>query len=656
MHFVRLWLCTALCGCGERSLCAQGSLQDERGECVPSTCSAFSLEESGDEVIYVLEGASDGDGTRSRPFGSLLLAMYAVYSGGPSVIELGEGVYRENIQVRDVDLTLRGRCPELVRIEAEIVDEPVIDIDAPGRLVEISGLTLRGGEPAVFLHAGELLMYDGSVEDSSGAGVACEDSGSGEVPASLMLRQLVVQGNEYSPRFVSEHAYNAGVGVVGCTATLWDVRSMDNASAGLYAHRSQLDVSGGSFSHSRSIADELTEGGHGAIVSSSQLSMYGVQFVGNASIGLDLRGAGRAELRQITIREMREPSGATATYALKIQNSLGSSARADIENLRIEDSVGWGLVVVDSTITARHVRIAHLHESSQQPGFAPGLFLRGEGLQRPSSVEDLEISDVVQFGVAVNKGATLELNNARVEGVHRAKQFDDAVGLKLSSNGTLRATELDVGGVEGPGASVSFGAFFCATCSIHDNRFAGVVATNRALVELTDWTEVVGNVPGSQGGGFGIYGQLGDGTAHITLEDVTVGPHERAAVLLRGDGNEDPGSLSVNGAILWGDASVNPDLARPRGNALALAYTTSSAVVLRDTLLTGATTEALLSHHADARLEGAIWYDNVTNARWDLCMEGMEDPLIPNSEFCEGFDAPWEDLEWWFSVSLPKID
>ncbi len=88
------------------------------------------------DAIYARAGATDGDGSRARPFGTLTEAIAAASAGGLPIM-LGEGELVGGVQVRGVP-SITGLCPSRTRI----VD--TVTTNSASLIVRAGALTLRG--------------------------------------------------------------------------------------------------------------------------------------------------------------------------------------------------------------------------------------------------------------------------------------------------------------------------------------------------------------------------------------------------------------------------------------------------------------------------------------------------------------------------------
>ena len=137
-------------------------------------------------VLYVRPGQlTDGDGSRSRPFGTVQRAMEQAVAG--TIIALGKGTYREQIELR-TDVILWGACVSETRISLiDPSDVPGV-IRVTGKNTSIRNLQVVGGDIGVLI-AGEAsaTISDVVVAQSRDYGVMAVDG------SALMADRLVVR-------------------------------------------------------------------------------------------------------------------------------------------------------------------------------------------------------------------------------------------------------------------------------------------------------------------------------------------------------------------------------------------------------------------------------------------------------------------------------
>lgn len=153
------------CGAGERQAAAERACVAVGPACSASDPFAPGLSLTS-TVVYVLAGASAGDGSRARPFGTLAEGARAAASRGASVLAIGRGTYPEGLSIAGA-LDVVGACA------AETTIQGGLGVRAhSGR---ISGLTVRTAGSVLQIEAqsttelhGVVLSATSSAADVSG--------------------------------------------------------------------------------------------------------------------------------------------------------------------------------------------------------------------------------------------------------------------------------------------------------------------------------------------------------------------------------------------------------------------------------------------------------------------------------------------------------
>jgi hypothetical protein len=116
--------------------------------------------------LYVLAGATGGDGRENAPLGSIQMAIDR--STGGEVIVIGAGVYREALNVV-VPVTLFGACPERTSIDGPSPpssETPAILVSAPG--VSIANLRITGDNRGLLVQLGASFVLEDAIVDATG--------------------------------------------------------------------------------------------------------------------------------------------------------------------------------------------------------------------------------------------------------------------------------------------------------------------------------------------------------------------------------------------------------------------------------------------------------------------------------------------------------
>ncbi len=98
------------------------------------------------DAIFVLAGATGGDGSRAAPYGSIREAVRA--AAFDATILVGPGTYDEAVAPLR-QLTLRGVCPERTVLTNTANDVPVLSVD--GAEVTVANLSIRDAEGSAIL-------------------------------------------------------------------------------------------------------------------------------------------------------------------------------------------------------------------------------------------------------------------------------------------------------------------------------------------------------------------------------------------------------------------------------------------------------------------------------------------------------------------------
>jgi hypothetical protein len=266
---------------------------------------------STDEVgaLYVQSGATDGDGSRARPFGSLTEALAASVDG--DTIEVGPGEY-EGARV-DVDVTIRGACGSQTRLAGltsgalltleNLTVSGELVVSETGRL-SANGITVRGRT----LVDGDA-TFDGARFVSNDVGITV--TGSATVLASTIDAEetgILAQG----PIEVR------GVAVRGTRVT-----AIDTEAEAVLEGVAITVVDGVGFS-TRCVAS-----GAGSCATISRSHFDAIQSTESESVGLDLRG----------------PTTVTGTRVLGMR-STGVDVRDTVSLTHVAIEIGGGYGVV----------------------------------------------------------------------------------------------------------------------------------------------------------------------------------------------------------------------------------------------------------------------------------------------------------------------
>lgn len=426
----------------------------------------FAAAPSGD-VVYVLAGASGGDGTEARPFGRILDALARARSG--TTVLVGKGTYEGNL-VLPAGVTLRGACTAETVLTASGIAAPASVIAARGAGSAIESITIGPS-------SGLCVQAEGASASLTLRGVVVRDGvtvGISVVGATLTGSDVVVRRTRPDPSFgdmgfgvfaevgatvdleraVFEEQGDVGVlAVGGSTVTLRRaaVRDGRGAPAG----------TGGSAVHAQDGSEvvvleaELAGHGHGgmAAVVNSRLTARDVVIVDVLmnlperldGYGIDVEEGSTGIVERAIIAHARG-SGITVRTG-------GTITASDV----VVHDTGIGVSGADRvTLDLARVEIA-------EP--ASGATIRGPGTTAriaDLSLHDTTGADAGGFGLAFGNGGMLTLERAAItntlvaglllNGAGTTATIDDAVVSSTQSWGAMQqwGRGIDVAG----GASV----------------------------------------------------------------------------------------------------------------------------------------------------------------------------------------------------------
>ncbi len=586
--------------------CATGEVWDGAA-CVPERCGAAPWGASDDADVYVDAAAEPGgDGTATAPYTTL---ADAVARGGTVVI--AAGTYAEALSLDDDhdDLVLRGRCPELVVVDAQGFEDgtPVISITAARRTgIDLGGLTLTGG-PAGGLHvfAGTVTGSDLVIRANSLAGVVAWGS-----DASLELEDVVVTEVD-APRGGTSDAFEVGDGAdlilrradvdgaerelilavdAGTALTLEDVsfgpRSDDRGAAAVELQ----DGVQATFTRVR-FAEQVNAAvvaiGSGTEATFTDVTVTDTR-AGTTDVGVGLKAQeraritvnggtfqGNAELDAVALDDGELVLTGTTHLGPGVAIQAQDGGIAEASALVGEDADGNGAAAIAGTLTLTDVTLRR----TVDPGdtVAAGIFASEGGQVDATRVT---VDGVQGIGVTAESGAHVTLVDSTITAtVVDADTGAGGFALRAWDGGTLEASRVHVEAATRI-AAVSYGAgsrLVLDDVTLADTAFdadgaqaAGVVVMERASVTATDlvvdgagthglyvdgaasWMEltrvrVTGVLPDRDGA----YGRGIDVYGPARFTDVIVEDAQEAGVIVSGDA----GVLEATGLTVTGVAA-----------------------------------------------------------------------------------------------------
>ncbi|MCO4771799.1 MAG: right-handed parallel beta-helix repeat-containing protein [Deltaproteobacteria bacterium] len=483
---------------GEPS-CPEGqALDPESGACHPEECGVgeWGAIPRGGATIHVKAGASGGDGTEERPFGSVRAGVDAADGG---LVAVAAGTYTESLRWSEGAHQVVGRCASLVTIDGtEDGDRPVLLVEDGTHALE--GLTLRG---------------------SASGGVELRGAGATDAP-SLTLTGVTVR---------------------------------ETGTLGLGVYGSFAEVTGSQVS----VVDMLPDGegvqGGGVLVERGRLELTDLRIDGAGDNGIFVFG-GEVELTDVLVTNVTTRADGLRGRGVTVREG----ARASFENLAISRVAEAGLTASsDSIVDVTGARVREVFGTdSGAAGFgfasitggrltvvdadvegtaAAALAVRGEGSYlevRESVVRrnvgglnaddggELVASDVVleendQWSVTLFS-AEAQLTDVTVRRTRPGTAA--ATGVSAAGGSTLTATRLVVEDSERVGLLVTDNSAAVVTDSAisgcfsptEDDRPAGVRVVRDSTLEATGLL-----VEDNESAGIEVY----EGS-NVTLNDVTV--------------------------------------------------------------------------------------------------------------------------------------
>ncbi|MCB9761747.1 MAG: hypothetical protein H6739_18030 [Alphaproteobacteria bacterium] len=234
-------------------------------------------------------------------------------------------------------------------------------------------------------------------------------------------------------------------------------------------------------------------------------------------------------------------------------------ASAEFDELSVEDVFFAGMIVTDD---ATELTMSRVSVVGVEPGFG-GEGGRGLHAQDRSVVNlfDVSVSDVQDVGVAVHIGADVSADGLYVEDVHRLPGQLASVGVAVQRSSSFSGRDVQISGVEGPGAVVLSGSeFACRDLRVADVEGVGFFVQG-ASATLTGAGELGGVEPSpDDGGGVGVFVvDSSVGLAEVSLEGVRVYGTQAAAVVV-----QSAGLVSIQDSLIDAAAGVPTGSGRER--------------------------------------------------------------------------------------------
>jgi len=448
---------------GTPPACAAGELWDGAA-CVPERCGTDPWPTGlPDDAVYVDAAApSGGDGGRAAPWARIGDALDAV--GQDAVVAVAAGTYPEGLGLegRVSGLDLRGRCPELVVVDAS--DAPP---DRPGLWVDggdvhtwsVAGLTVTGGGyGGAWVLAGSLTLTDVVLTGNEVVGVGV----GGDRDTRLVASGLRVHDNLDQGRMGGGYAVYA---LEGATVELTDSELGPGVNGALIATGGATYTLDQVRIHDIVAAD--TEPGVGVSLEGGALTGTGLVIEDIGAVGLVARDA---EVRLTDSRVSRVDDGEDEQWGLCLGVDGGSVA---LDRVTLDGCGAAGLQLWDVQGTLTDVDVDGVA--------APIRLASGVGLDVLDAdlvLRRVHFADAAGGAVWVS-GGTLELDEVTIDGEAEADEIRR--GLDLDQGALVRAAGVTIVGTSDVGV--------------------GVVDATLTVESL----QVDTTIPGPSGGGVGVY-------------------------------------------------------------------------------------------------------------------------------------------------------
>ncbi|MCK6507357.1 right-handed parallel beta-helix repeat-containing protein [Myxococcota bacterium] len=529
--------------------CAEGQVLDG-GTCVPAACGVGTW---GDlpmdaDAVYVDAGAADGgDGSQQAPVRGLQVGADVAATSGLSSVRVAAGTYFENLQLGEhhAGLEVVGRCAELVVVDGGNADEipMVVEVDAPGEVISLRGLTLTAGpEGGLVVWGGEVHLDGVGFDANQMVGLVAVGGG-----ASIEGVGLTIQGTQPA----ADGSWGRGMHVEGgAEVTLRESVLSANSEFGLHAGGSQVTLE--AVEILGTLPDSSDELGIGMfVVAGASLAATDLTLSGNHELGLYLDSA-TMDLTDCVISDTQaRADGARGLGAWVEGEALLRAERCEFANNRAIGVYGFEsgteITLVDSVIS----------DTQEASGDAEGLGIRIEGGAH-LAVEGGELRDNTAAGIyAKDEGTTVEVSGLSIRGTAATEAGLDGVGLQIDYGASLTAEDLVLDGnhrggldVRGTGATATVrGCTITGTAPDIDVYGAGIsVSEGGALVASDCW------ISGTRGAGLLAYG----GDTSVDLSGLVVSDTVEVPSLTTARGVEiaDGATLTMTGSELTGNQGI----------------------------------------------------------------------------------------------------
>ncbi len=466
--------------------CAPGYLEVE-GACAPERCGEgrWGLLETSEQTIYVDAAAAEGgDGGEAAPLTTIQAGLDLAAAQGGDRVVVAAGRYPEILFVGSdhAGLALRGRCPELVTLDASAggAETVGIDIAVLAGTATLAGFTIEGAWiHGMYIWSGEVLLEDLKIQGSEFAGIFATSSNWRST--TVLVRRCLLSGHRIAGVFAENRStlvqltdttvqdpaesseIDSGFGFISCQGASLEardctIRRCRAAGALAYTNEASLLLEGCLIRDIRAPSDEIRAQGIGAY-DTARITARDCRIAGIDGTGLYLANDGtHATLENSLIHDTVPRPGSpveamgvaiTEGAQLHIRSSeiLRASGSALVADGRgttalVEDSIiratepgvlssrGYGLVAYDGANVA-------LHRSTLEDNTAVGLLAMGGGtavqLDR-STISNTKHNEDGQYGqgIQADSGASVTISDSELRGNHAVGILADGLGTRVA--------------------------------------------------------------------------------------------------------------------------------------------------------------------------------------------------------------------------------
>lgn len=551
-----------LAGCGaapEELVCGDGEILATVGDlrldepeqaCVPEACGTASWPDADGTLIHLAQwGSGTGPGTESAPYGLLSAAIEAASPDGTVVVADGEYLENTIVGSEALDVTVVGRCTELVTFVPRDVDEPTIWIR--GATLNFEDVTISGGRGLRAQRSDDgsrtavVRLQNVDVEDTLNTGIEAQTS------TELDLRDVTIRRN--GP---IEDGTSAAAILIN-TASRGDFRRVvmeDNIGSGIEALGAGTHIELEDVIVRDTVAippPPITEerfhpgyaSGFGILTDGATMTATGVTLERNRGLGIYVAGpASPIILEDIVVREQRIAADVlsgwlyTGGHALMFTAGTTTVLTASATNVLVEDcdTIGIGVSGAGVEVDLEDITLRNLDPDPSTGWYGTGL-IASVGATAYARNIWVENTHYLAIGAANNSFVSLE--GADIIDTHPDRDSGSGIGLAAANDAGIVASDLRISNSFGAGAVAFTGAYMELTdFDIRGSGMADVVGLGSDLT-LIDGS-LSGAVPSPAfGGGVGLFAYEFRRPSRVVVEGVTFSDYPGSGIYLRGPGS-----------------------------------------------------------------------------------------------------------------------